>query len=122
MHYYTQKSDISLAKQSQNNMSKEHRKHEVIDQRKYRKRASKIKWTDREYRVQDNADVAHTDVKIYCNKKQYPELLFFGLHSKPHGASGLCKYYHLSFGPKLGNGVCEIFRIPCDCVAYTSMI
>ena len=43
-------------------MSKEHRKNGVIDQGKYRKRASKRKWTDREYHVQDNADVAHKDL------------------------------------------------------------
>ena len=41
-----------LAKQFQIYISKEHRKHGVI-----MKRASKIKWTDREYHVQDNTDV-----------------------------------------------------------------
>ena len=38
-------------------MSKEHRKHGVINKGKYRKRSLK-KCTDREYYVQDNADVA----------------------------------------------------------------
>ena len=37
---------------------------------KYRKRASKRKWTDREYHVQDNADVAQKDVNMYCDTKQ----------------------------------------------------
>ena len=49
-------------------------KHGVIDQGKYRKRASKIKWTDREYHVQDNAGVAHKDVKyivIPTNSQHY---------------------------------------------------
>ena len=53
---------------SHKHLSKEHRKHGVIDQGKYRKISTKIKWTDREYHVQYNADVTHKDVKIYCDK------------------------------------------------------
>ena len=30
------------------------------------------KWTDRQYHVQDNADVAHQDVIMYCNTNQFP--------------------------------------------------
>ena len=45
-------------------MSKNYRKHGVIYQVKYRKRASKINWTDRKYHVWDNSDVAHKDVEI----------------------------------------------------------
>ena len=33
--------------------------------------SSKRKWIDREYNVQDNADVAHKDVKIYCDTNQF---------------------------------------------------
>ena len=80
------------------------------------------KWTYRECNVQDNADVEHKHVKFYCNTNQFPELLFRGPHSKPHGARGLSKHYHLRFEPKLGNGVCVIFRIPCSCVACTSLL
>ena len=40
-------------------MSKEHRRHGVIDQGICRKIVSKRKWTEREYNVQDNADVSH---------------------------------------------------------------
>ena len=98
-------------------MSKEHRKHGVIDQGKYRKRASKIKRTDREYHVQDRADVAHKYVKMYCDTKQLPELSFGGPHPKTYGARVLSKHYHLHFDPKLGNGICVIIRIPCACVA-----
>ena len=50
------------------------RKHRIIDQGKYGKRSSKIKWRDRDYHVQDNADVAHKDVKcivIPTNSKHY---------------------------------------------------
>ena len=48
-------------------MSTEHRKNGVIGQGKYRKNDIKRKWTDREYHVQDNADVAHKYVKMYCD-------------------------------------------------------
>ena len=48
-------------------MSKDDSKHGAIDQRKDRKRSSKIKWTYREYHVQDNAEVAHKNVKMYCS-------------------------------------------------------
>ena len=69
MNYFTQNNYVSLAKEFQKHLSKEHRKHGVIDQGKYRKRPSKRKWTYREYNVQDYADVAHKYVKIYCNTK-----------------------------------------------------
>ena len=72
------KNDVSLAKESQRRPSKEHRKHGTIDQGKYRKIASKRRYTDREYHVQDNTDVAHKDVKIYCDTNQFPELPFCG--------------------------------------------
>ena len=113
MHSCTQKNDVSLAKQLQKNMSKEYRKHVVIDQGKYRKRASKRKWTDREYNVQDNDDIAHKDVKIYCDTNQSSALPFCGPYPKPNLSRGLSKHYHLRFDQKIGHGICEIFRIPC---------
>ena len=73
------------------------------------------KYTDRQYHVQDNADVDLKDVKMYCNTNQFPVLSFSGPYSKPHGARGLSKHYHLRFDPKLGMEVCAIQRIPCDC-------
>ena len=66
------------------------------------------KWTDREYHVQDNSDVEHQDVKMYCNTNQFPELSFSDPHSKPHDTKGLSKHYHLRFDQKLGMGVCAI--------------
>ena len=81
-----------------------------------------IKFTYKQYHVQDNAAVSHKDVKIYCNTNQFPALTFCGPYSKPHGARGLSKHYNLSFGTKLGDGVCAIFRIPCACVSCTSML
>ena len=77
---------------------------------------------DTQYHVQDNADFAYKDVKIYCNTNQFLALPFCCPHSKPHGARGWSKHYHLSFDPKLGNVVCAILSIPCECVACTSMI
>ena len=59
---------------------------------------------------------------MYCNTSQFPELSFSGPHSKPHGKIGLSKHYHLCFDTKLGMGVCAILRIPCSCVACTSML
>ena len=111
-----------MSKQFQKRLSMEHHKHGVIDQRKYRKRSSKIKWTYREYHVQDNFGVSHKDVKMYCDTNQFPELPFCGSHPKPHGARGLGKNYHLMFDPKLGRRICAIRRIPCACVGCTSMI
>ena len=111
-----------MAKEFPRNLSKEHRKHGVIDQGKYRKRASKIKCTDREYHVQDNYDVAHKYLKMYCDTNQLPALLFCVPHQKPHGARGLSKHYHLRFDPKIGHGICAIHCIPCVCVACTSML
>ena len=77
------------------------------------------KWTERKYHVQNNASVELKDVKIYCNTNQLPELTFCGPYSKPHGARGMGKHYHLRFDPRLGMGVCEISFIPCVCVACT---
>ena len=122
MHYCTQKNYVSLAKELQKHLSKEHRKHGVFHQRKYRKIASKRKWTDREHHVQDNADVAQKDMKMYCDTNRSPPLPFFGSNPKPHVARGLSNYYHLLFDPKLGHGICEIRRIPRNCVACKSML
>ena len=80
------------------------------------------KWIDIQYHVQDNLDVTHQDVKMFCNTNQFPSLPFCGPYSKPHGARGFSKHYHLRFDTKLGNGVCSIFRIPCGFVACTSIL
>ena len=86
------------------------------------KKIMERKWTDRKYHVQDNADVELKDMKMYCNTNKLPELLFCDPHSKPHGARGLMKHYHLRFDPKLCMGVCEILHIPYACVACKSML
>ena len=61
-------------------------------------------------------------MKNYFNTNQFRSLPVFGPHPKSHGARGVSKHYHLRFDPKIGNGICEIFRIPCACVACTSML
>ena len=86
------------------------------------KKSIKRKWTDREYLVQDHADVAHKYVKMYCDTKQLPELSFGGPHAKPNGSRVLRKHYHLRFDTKLGNGICVIICIPCAYVACTLII
>ena len=63
------------------------------------------KWTDRNYHIQDNADVEHQYVSMYCNTKQFPALPFCGPYSKPHGARGLINHCRLRFDPKIGYGV-----------------
>ena len=57
------------------------------------------KCTDRKYHVQDNSDVAHQYVRMYCNTNQFPVLLLCGPYSEPHGARGLSKHYHFRFDP-----------------------
>ena len=75
------------------------------------------KWTDRQYCVQYNADVARKYMKMYFNMNQFPALSFCGPHSKPHGVRGVSKHYRLRFDPKLGNCICAILCIPCAFVA-----
>ena len=97
IHTGTENKYVSLAKEFKNHLEGEHHKNGVIDQVKSRKRYMNRKWTEREYHVQDNADVENKDVKMYCNTNQFPTLQFCGPHSKPHGARGLGKHYHLRF-------------------------
>ena len=58
---------------------------------------------------------------MYCDTNQSTELTFGGPHTKPHGARGLSKNYHLRFYPKLGYGIFAILCIPCACVGCTLM-
>ena len=122
MHTGNQKYDVSLAKEFQHHMTKEHRKNGVFDQCKIKRRFMERKCTDSQYHVQDNPDVAHQDVRMYCNTNKFPSLTFCGPHSKPHGARVFSKHSRFFLNPKLGNGVCAICRIPCACVACTSIL
>ena len=122
MHSCTPGKDTILAEEFQKHLSKNDRKHGVIDQGKDRKKASKRKCIDRQYRLQDNSDVAHKDVKMYCDTNQFPALPFCGSRPKPHGARSLGKNYHIRFDPNIDHGICAILRIPYACVACTSML
>ena len=59
---------------------------------------------------------------MYCDTNQFPALTFCGSHTKPHGARGLDKHYHIRFDPNLDHGIFEIFRITCAYVACASML
>ena len=85
MHTGNQKYNISLAKEFQHHLTNEHRKNCMFYQGKNNKRFMEIKWTDRKYYVQNNADVAHQDVRMYGNTNKFMVLPFCGPHSKPHG-------------------------------------
>ena len=69
----------------------------MFDYKKNNKQFMERKWTDIEYHVQDNSDVANQDVKMYCNTNQFPALPFYGPHSKPHVERGIGNNYHLCF-------------------------
>ena len=104
MNIGTENKDVSLANDFKDHLEGEHRKNGAIDQGRSRKRFMEIKWTEIKYHVQDNADLKHKYVKMYCNTNQFPELSFCVPHSKPHGARGVGKDYHLLFDPKLDMG------------------
>ena len=40
--------------------------------KKNNKKFMERKWIDRQYPVQDNADVEHKELKMYCNKNIFP--------------------------------------------------
>ena len=65
MHTGNQKHDVSLAKELQHHLTIDNLKNGVCDQGKNNKLFMERKWTDRQYHVQDNADVAHQDMKMY---------------------------------------------------------
>ena len=118
----TDNKDVSLAQEFKDHLEEEHRRNGPIYQVKPRKIFMERKRTERKYHVQYNAAVELKDVKIYCNTNQLPALTLCGPHSKPHGARGLSKNYHFRFDPKLAMEECAIRRIPCACVACTSML
>ena len=87
MNTVNQKYDVSSAKEFQQHITKDHRKNGVFGQVKYNKISMERKFTDIQYHVQDNPDVAHQYVRMYCNTNQFPALPFRVPHYKPHGAS-----------------------------------
>ena len=94
IHSCTPNNYVSMAKKIQNICLRMIRKHGVIDQEKYRKISSKIKWTNIEYHIHYNTDVAHKDLKMYFITNPLPALPICGSHTKPRGETGLSKHYH----------------------------
>ena len=72
IHTGNQKYDVSLARKFQQHLTNNYRKYGAIDKGKCKKRCMEIKWTGRHYHVQGNADVELKNVKLYCNKNQFP--------------------------------------------------
>ena len=72
----TVNTDIILERGFQKHLSDPTRANGLLDQGRYIKRASKWKWNEREYHVQDNKYVSHTSVKISCATTKFPELSF----------------------------------------------
>ena len=64
--------DVSLAQEFKDHLEEEHHQHGAIDQGGKKKRFTEIKWTERKYHVQDNADVELKYVKMYCDTDQFP--------------------------------------------------
>ena len=73
MHTGNQKYDVSLSKEFKHHLTKEHRKNGVFGQGKNNKQFTERKCIDIQYNVQDNADVSHQYVRMYCNTNQFPE-------------------------------------------------
>ena len=71
---------------------------------------------------QEYADVAHKDVKVFCNKNQFPLFPFCGPQIKLHGEIGLSNHYHVLFDTKIVHSTCAILRIPCACAEFTYII
>ena len=81
IHTINQNNYVSLVKIFQHHLTKEHCKNGIFDQGKNNKWFMEIKWKCRQYYVQDNADVAHKDVRMFCNTNQFPVMPFCGPHS-----------------------------------------
>ena len=92
MHTGTRTSDGIFASEILKHLSTAAYKHGVIDNRKYKKRASTRKWTESEYHVHNDADVAHKNVKIFCNTNQFTSFPFYVPHTKLHGVRGSSKH------------------------------
>ena len=45
--------------------------------------------------MQENYDIAHKDVKMFCDINQFPFLVFCVPHQKLHGVRGFVNHYHM---------------------------
>ena len=91
---------VSLAREIQEHLSTEARKHGVIDQVRYKNR-SVIKIRQKGNIMFRMILMWRTKTYFFCNTKQFLLLPFFGQHTKPYGVRGLSKHYHMLFDTKL---------------------
>ena len=94
-HTVTRTSGVSLAREFRKHLSPAARKHVVIDQYKYKIKASKKEWKEREYHVHEYSDDVQNFVKMCFSTNQFSSLSFCGPHTNPHGVRGLSKHYHI---------------------------
>ena len=80
------------------------------------------KWIGRQYHFRIMLMLNSNMWKCIVTKINFHKLSFYGPHSKPHGASGLSKHYHLRFDQKLEMGICAIiwWIIKILCLWYPS--
>ena len=116
IHTSNVNTDTSLSREFQKHLSDPTRAHGLLYHGKDIKHASKRKWNDCDYHVQERNDVSHTSVKMSCATTKLPELSFCGPHAKHHGVRRLIKNYHLLIDPKVVNGKYATQRVTCDCI------
>ena len=75
-----------------------------------------------QYHGQEDADVVHKCVNIFCHANQFSSFPFCVPHTKPQDVRGLSKQYHMRFDPKLGHGIYAIHCINCAYAEFTSML
>ena len=72
--------------------------------------------------MQEDINVAYKDIKIFCYTNKFPLLQFSVPHTKLHVVRSLSKYYYMVLYPKLGHGICAIYRIICASAECTSTL
>ena len=122
MHNSTANTYISLERELKKHISDLTWAHGFLDHVKYRKNASKRKWNEHEYHVQERKYMSHISLKISRATAKFPSLSFCGPHVKLYGVIGLIRHYHLRLEPKLGHGKCAIRQINFACIACKNML
>ena len=92
IHIAMNNADNILARVFQKHLSYPTRAHALIGHGKDRKRASKRKWMECEYHVQDKKYVQNKPVKTLCASIKCHGISFCGPHAKPHGVRRLSKH------------------------------
>ena len=91
MHSTTSTADVSLVREFKKHLSNTACKYGAINEEKNKKQSSKLKFTERDYHVQDNDDVAHKYFKIFCDTTQFPPFAIFWPTQKNHMVS-VCRF------------------------------